>query len=72
VLEAPSDGDLGAIFGWGFAPFTGGPFSLADSWGATELAERLTRLADQHGERFAPPRLLTDTGEKSRSFYPAG
>ncbi len=33
VLETPEDGDLGAIFGWGFAPFTGGPFSHIDTIG---------------------------------------
>ena len=45
-------------FGLGFPPFTGGPFSYIDLVGAGEIVRRLERLANQHGERFAPCELL--------------
>jgi 3-hydroxyacyl-CoA dehydrogenase/enoyl-CoA hydratase/3-hydroxybutyryl-CoA epimerase len=69
VLETPEDGDLGAIFGWGFAPFTGGPFSAMDTIGLKTVVQTLDRLAQAHGERFAPPQLLRDMAAKGKSFY---
>ena len=69
VLETPEDGDLGAIFGWGFAPFTGGPFSMMDTIGIAEVVATLDRLAQRHGERFAAPRLLRDMAAAGETFY---
>lgn len=69
VLETPEDGDLGAIFGWGFAPFTGGPFSHMDTVGLETVVQTLDKLAQTHGERFAPPQMLRDMAEKGESFY---
>jgi 3-hydroxyacyl-CoA dehydrogenase / enoyl-CoA hydratase / 3-hydroxybutyryl-CoA epimerase len=69
VLETPQDGDLGAIFGWGFAPFTGGPFSHMDTLGIANVVATLDRLAQQHGPRFAPPQMLRDMAAAGESFY---
>ncbi|MFC3713825.1 3-hydroxyacyl-CoA dehydrogenase NAD-binding domain-containing protein [Sphingoaurantiacus capsulatus] len=69
VLETPEDGDLGAIFGWGFAPHTGGPFSHMDTLGIANVVATLDRLAQKHGERFSPPALLRDMAAKGESFY---
>ena len=69
VLETPEDGDLGAIFGWGFAPFTGGPFSHMDTIGIANVVQTLDGLAQRHGERFAPPQLLRDMAARGESFY---
>ncbi len=69
VLETPEDGDLGAIFGWGFAPFTGGPFSHMDTVGLAHVVATLDRLAQAHGERFTPPQLLRDMAAKGETFY---
>ena len=69
VLTDPADGDIGAIFGWGFAPFTGGPFSLIDAVGADAFVRECDRLAQQYGARFAPPKLLRDMAAKGESFY---
>ncbi len=69
VLETPEDGDLGAIFGWGFAPFTGGPFSAMDTAGLAQVVETLDRLTERHGDRFAPPALLREMASKGESFY---
>jgi 3-hydroxyacyl-CoA dehydrogenase/enoyl-CoA hydratase/3-hydroxybutyryl-CoA epimerase len=69
VLVTPQDGDLGAIFGWGFAPYTGGPFSAIDTIGAAKVVETLDRLATAHGERFAPPQQLRDMAAAGQSYY---
>ncbi len=69
VLETPEDGDLGAIFGWGFAPFTGGPFSHMDTLGLAHVVAVLDTLAQRHGERFAAPQLLRDMAAAGETFY---
>lgn len=69
VLETPQDGDLGAIFGWGFAPFTGDPFSHMDTIGLANVVAILDGLAQRHGERFAPPHLLRDMAASGETFY---
>lgn len=69
VLVTPQDGDLGAIFGWGFAPYTGGPFSAIDTIGPKEVVETLDRLAAAHGDRFAPPQQLRDMAASGATYY---
>lgn len=54
IIQCADDGDLGAVFGLGFPPFLGGPFHYARSLGAESVRARLTELAAQLGERFAP------------------
>ncbi|RME67953.1 MAG: 3-hydroxyacyl-CoA dehydrogenase [Alphaproteobacteria bacterium] len=71
VLETPQDGDLGAIFGWGFAPYTGGPFSYMDTLGLETVVATLNRLARAHGPRFKPPKLLRDMAKGGKTFYGA-
>jgi 3-hydroxyacyl-CoA dehydrogenase/enoyl-CoA hydratase/3-hydroxybutyryl-CoA epimerase len=46
--------DAGAIFGIGFAPFTGGPIHYARQRGVSDVVARLEELAAQFGPRFAP------------------
>ena len=69
VLETPEDGDIGAIFGWGFAPWTGGPFSHMDTVGIGHVVAVLDRLQDRHGDRFAPTEQLQDMAASGMSFY---
>ena len=71
VLVTPQDGDIGAIFGWGFAPYTGGPFSAIDTIGPAEVVAVLDRLAAAHGERFAPPAQLRDMAAQGAHYYGA-
>ncbi|WP_262693788.1 3-hydroxyacyl-CoA dehydrogenase NAD-binding domain-containing protein [Kordiimonas aquimaris] len=72
VLIDASSGDIGAIFGWGFAPFTGGPFSFIDTMGVAEFVREADRLAQAYGPRFTPPQMLRDMAEKGESFYAKG
>jgi len=70
VLRNARDGDIGAIFGLGFPPFTGGPFSYVDTIGAKNVVTRLEALAEEHGPRYAPAQILVDhadSGERLRS-----
>ena len=54
VIRCARDGDIGAVFGIGFPPFLGGPFHYMEQLGAAEQVNRLARLMQQHGDRFAP------------------
>jgi len=69
VLEDIREGDVGAILGWGFAPWSGGPFSWLDIIGTPYAAERCDALAEKFGPRFATPALLREMGDKGQSFY---
>ncbi|AUW58000.1 3-hydroxyacyl-CoA dehydrogenase [Sphingobium sp. SCG-1] len=71
VLETPEDGDIGAIFGWGFSPWTGGPFSHMDTVGIRKVVETLDALTAAHGQRFAPTAQLRDMAASGATFYPA-
>ncbi len=69
VLLDIREGDVGAILGWGFAPWSGGPLSWLDIIGTPYAAERCAELAETYGPRFTPPALLQEMGEKGQSFY---
>ncbi len=69
VITAPGDVDVGAILGWGFAAWTGGPLSFIDTIGVSAFVERADALATSHGARFDPPQLLRDMAAEGRSFY---
>ncbi|WP_294924015.1 3-hydroxyacyl-CoA dehydrogenase NAD-binding domain-containing protein [uncultured Paracoccus sp.] len=69
VLTDIREGDVGAILGWGFAPWTGGPFSWLDMLGSDTATAIADRLAEKHGDRFAAPALLRDMAAKGESFY---
>src|SRR5690606_33972238 len=68
VLTDVREGDVGAILGWGFAPWSGGPFSWLDMIGAGKAVEVCEGLAGK-GARFAAPELLRDMATKGQSFY---
>ncbi|MEP2641159.1 3-hydroxyacyl-CoA dehydrogenase NAD-binding domain-containing protein [Roseobacter sp.] len=69
VLMDIREGDVGAILGWGFAPWSGGPLSWLDMIGAPYAAERCDQLTAAFGDRFACPDLLRDMAGKNHSFY---
>ena len=69
VLEDIREGDVGAILGWGFAPWSGGPFGWLDILGADRALALCEGLEARHGARFAAPALLRDMAAEGRSFY---
>jgi len=69
VLTDIREGDVGAILGWGFAPWSGGPISWLDMIGAAKAVAICEDLAAKHGDRFAPPKLLRELAERGQTFY---
>ncbi len=68
VLRSVPDANLGAIFGWGFAPFHGGPLQYINAYGVDKFVERAQELTDRYGSRFSPPQLLIEMAKKGEIF----
>ncbi|MDO4579261.1 MAG: 3-hydroxyacyl-CoA dehydrogenase NAD-binding domain-containing protein [Acinetobacter sp.] len=60
VLESVVDGNVGSIFGIGFAPWTGGALQFLNQYGLKDALNRAQALEQRYAERFAPPQLLKD------------
>ncbi len=69
VLTDIREGDVGAILGWGFAPWSGGPFSWLDMIGAARAVEICDGLTATHGARFKVPKLLREMAASGETFY---
>ena len=69
VVRSPRDGDIGAIFGFGFPPFRGGPLRYADDLSAERVVADLERLAERYGARFAPCEVLREHAQSGTKFY---
>ena len=69
VLMDIREGDVGAILGWGFAPWSGGPLSWLDILGTAYAAERCKELCANYGHRFEPPTLLLEMSKSGEEFY---
>jgi 3-hydroxyacyl-CoA dehydrogenase / enoyl-CoA hydratase / 3-hydroxybutyryl-CoA epimerase len=69
VLTDIREGDVGAILGWGFAPWSGGPFSWLDILGAGRAVAICDALTAEHGARFTTPALLRDMAAQVETFY---
>jgi len=69
VLTDIREGDVGAILGWGYMPWSGGPFSWLDILGASQAVATADALAAAHGDRFAAPQRLRDMAAQGESFY---
>lgn len=70
VVRSPRDGDIGAVFGFGFPPFRGGPLRYLDAVGPAVAVESLEELAAKYGERFTPPPSLKRLAERGERYYP--
>ncbi|MCG9911643.1 MAG: 3-hydroxyacyl-CoA dehydrogenase NAD-binding domain-containing protein [Flavobacteriales bacterium] len=60
IVQKPADADLGSIFGWGFAPHTGGVLSYIDHVGLPAFLARAEEFATKYGERFTPCKKLRE------------
>ena len=69
ILRQARDAEVGAIFGIGFAPNTGGPLAWIDRQGAANVVRELEALEQAHGERFAPAERLRQMAEEGGRFW---
>lgn len=69
VVRSPRDGDIGAIYGFGFPPFRGGPLRYLDDLGADRVYADLQRLADRLGPRFTPCEVVVEQARARTRFY---
>jgi len=69
IVHDPREADLGSIFGWGFAPFTGGAISFIDTIGAKRFVKRADELAKAYGPQFEVPSLLRQMAKSGETFY---
>lgn len=70
IIRSPLDGDAGAVFGFGFPPFLGGPFHFLDQQGLKLSVADLEDLRDSFGDRFEPAQLLRDMADNGERFFP--
>ncbi len=68
VLRSVADANVGAILGWGFAPFHGGPLQFIDAMGAKAFVARARELAAAHGPRFEPAARVVAMAETGEPF----
>ena len=70
VLTSPADADVGAILGWGYPPFRGGPIGQIHTMGTANFVAACDRLAEQCGERFRPTESLRKKAAEGSQFFP--
>jgi 3-hydroxyacyl-CoA dehydrogenase/enoyl-CoA hydratase/3-hydroxybutyryl-CoA epimerase len=72
VITNPSQCDVGAILGWGFAPWTGGPLSWIDRMGVARCVERCAGLSERYrSTRLDPPPVLRQLAARGTVIYAA-
>ena len=69
ILRSARDGDIGAIFGLGFPPFSGGPFRYVDTLGPGRVLERMEHYQEKLGRRFTPAPLLLEYVKTGKRFH---
>ena len=69
IIADPREADLGSIFGWGFAPYTGGAISFIDMTGMETFVKRSDELAAKYGDQFEVPALLRDMADAGETMY---
>ncbi|MFC4312638.1 3-hydroxyacyl-CoA dehydrogenase NAD-binding domain-containing protein [Steroidobacter flavus] len=69
VITHPADADVGALLGWGFPAWTGGPLSFIETVGMEKFVAEAERMASTYGARFAPSDWLRARAEQGEAFY---
>jgi 3-hydroxyacyl-CoA dehydrogenase / enoyl-CoA hydratase / 3-hydroxybutyryl-CoA epimerase len=69
IIKQHRDAEIGAIFGIGFAPQTGGPLAYMDNYGLKSLVNDLEIFSKTCGARYAPAPLLYKMAENHNRFH---
>ncbi|CAF3784692.1 unnamed protein product [Adineta steineri] len=69
IINSPTDGDIGAVFGLGFSPMKGGPFRFMDTYGISKIVDLMNNYQLKHGDRFIPTQLLINMSKENKTFY---
>jgi 3-hydroxyacyl-CoA dehydrogenase / enoyl-CoA hydratase / 3-hydroxybutyryl-CoA epimerase len=69
VLDDPRHADVGAILGWSFPKWTGGPISYIEQIGISQFVAECDALATRWGDRFVPPEMLRRMAASGETFY---
>ena len=69
VVSDIREADVGAILGFGFAPYTGGPLSYIDEMGLENFRARAEELAAKYGSHFKPTKLIEEMAASGDTFY---
>lgn len=69
IIADPVVGDIGLVFGTGFAPFRGGPFRYLDQVGVAGYVDMMNSFADKYGPQFEPCQLLKDYAATGKKFH---
>jgi len=69
IIADPVVGDIGMVFGTGFAPFRGGPFRYLDSVGVDKYVGMMNGFAEKYGPQFEPCQLLKDYAATGKKFH---
>jgi len=68
VLRSVADCNIGSMMGIGYPAYTGGQLQYINACGVAEFTKRATELAEEYGDRFAPPEMLIDMARKGDVF----
>ena len=68
IIENINDGDIGAVFGIGFLPWSGGPFSYMNQIGISTIIDRMKHYQNIYGNKFEPRPMLVKLAEKDEKF----
>jgi 3-hydroxyacyl-CoA dehydrogenase/enoyl-CoA hydratase/3-hydroxybutyryl-CoA epimerase len=68
VLRSVADGNIGSIFGWGFAPFQGGALQYINAMGPAAFVARARALASRFGPRFEPAAIVVRLAEQGQGL----
>ena len=69
IIKDPVVGDIGLVFGTGFAPFRGGPFRYLDTYGVDKYVGMMNGFAEKYGPQFEPCQLLKDYAVSGKKFH---
>ena len=68
IISDTIDGDLGGVFGIGFLPWSGGPFSYINKVGAKSIVDRMKEFESQLGPKFKPRPMLEKYAQENLLF----